>query len=570
MILTGDSLDVLKTLGSDSVDLVCTDPPYGYSFMGKDWDKAVPSVEIWQECLRVLKPGAFCFVMSAPRSDVQNAMISRLMEAGFRLDFTPIYWTYASGFPKAGNIGKLVDKRLGVEREVLGKTKSQGGCSGGNNEFGVALANIPKEMNITKPATPQAKALDGSYAGFQPKPAVEVIIVAMKPLSEKTYVDQALANGHGVTWLDDCRVPTSKQETVDRIKWNKYANKDYDNNGTGYGEIMTKTGENDLRGRFPANLIVSDDVLNDGTDKRSGGVYNQSPRKTGGYGAGVGLGTMSSMYADSGSYSRYFDLDKWSTTLPFLIVPKASKREKNEGLNKFNCAIIDVCQDVNTEQVTSLLKDILESIPSSSIVVSGLQLTVRFPMDTMSTTLTTINQITDLKTYTLLMQSPTRESMRVALSKMTHGTSPANFVESSSESTKITGTLAKRVGLVTDAVSNAIYQRLLTLKDSDAWKLNSNIHPTCKPTKLMSYLITLASRPGDTVLDPFVGSGTTVIAAKHLGRNGIGIEREAEYAEIAKARLAHITPQLPPEEPVAGVPPVTLDNLPINTQASLF
>ena len=86
----------------------------------------------------------------------------------------------------------------------------------------------------------------------------------------------------------------------------------------------------------------------------------------------------------------------------------------------------------------------------------------------------------------------------------------------------------------------------------------------------MSYLITLFSRPGDTVLDPFVGSGTTCVAAKQLDRECIGIEREAEYAEIATARLAHITPQLPPEQPVEGVPPVTIPQLTKPIQASLF
>ncbi len=53
----------------------------------------------------------------------------------------------------------------------------------------------------------------------------------------------------------------------------------------------------------------------------------------------------------------------------------------------------------------------------------------------------------------------------------------------------------------------------------------------------MSYLITLFTRPGDIVLDPFVGSGTTCLAAGMLGRESIGIEREADYVEIAKARL---------------------------------
>ena len=55
-IINGDSLKVLKKLEDESVDLICTDPPYGYSFMNRDWDKAVPALEIWQECLRVLKP----------------------------------------------------------------------------------------------------------------------------------------------------------------------------------------------------------------------------------------------------------------------------------------------------------------------------------------------------------------------------------------------------------------------------------------------------------------------------------------------------------------------------------
>lgn len=53
----GDCLGVLKAMPDNSVDSIVTDPPYGLSFMGKRWDYNVPSVEIWAECLRVLKPG---------------------------------------------------------------------------------------------------------------------------------------------------------------------------------------------------------------------------------------------------------------------------------------------------------------------------------------------------------------------------------------------------------------------------------------------------------------------------------------------------------------------------------
>ena len=214
-ILHGDSLELLKDMEDNTIDSIVTDPPYGYDFMGKDWDKAVPSVEMWKECLRVLKPGSFAFIMSAPRADVQGEMIKRLEKAGFRVDFTPVYWTYATGFPKASNIAKMVDKRLGVKGKVVGKKECgyQVSISKTRKEQGYRPneTNATTEVDITEPGSDEAKALNGSYAGYQPKPAVEVVIVVMKPLSEKSYLDQAMKNGKGLTWLDDCRIPFEGQ-----------------------------------------------------------------------------------------------------------------------------------------------------------------------------------------------------------------------------------------------------------------------------------------------------------------------------------------------------------------------
>ena len=68
-------------------------------------------------------------------------------------------------------------------------------------------------------------------------------------------------------------------------------------------------------------------------------------------------------------------------------------------------------------------------------------------------------------------------------------------------------------------------------------KVRKNNHPTVKPIKLMEYLIKLVSKEGATVLDPFLGSGTTAIACLKLNRKFIGIEKEEEYIEIAKARI---------------------------------
>jgi site-specific DNA-methyltransferase (adenine-specific) len=68
-----------------------------------------------------------------------------------------------------------------------------------------------------------------------------------------------------------------------------------------------------------------------------------------------------------------------------------------------------------------------------------------------------------------------------------------------------------------------------------------NHHPTVKSIALMEYLCTLTKTPtGGLVLDPFAGSGTTLMAAKKIGRDFIGIEKEKEYCEIAEARIRAI------------------------------
>jgi DNA modification methylase len=70
-------------------------------------------------------------------------------------------------------------------------------------------------------------------------------------------------------------------------------------------------------------------------------------------------------------------------------------------------------------------------------------------------------------------------------------------------------------------------------------RLRHNIHPTVKPIALMRWLVALVTPPGGIVLDPFAGSGSTGVAALLEGRSFLGIEREAEYVDIACARLTH-------------------------------
>jgi len=90
-IIQGDCLKVMKTFPDNSIDTILTDPPYGLSFMGKKWDYDVPKVELWQEALRVLKPGGT--LLSFGGSRTYHRMACAVEDAGFILKDC-IMWLY--------------------------------------------------------------------------------------------------------------------------------------------------------------------------------------------------------------------------------------------------------------------------------------------------------------------------------------------------------------------------------------------------------------------------------------------------------------------------------------------
>jgi DNA modification methylase len=545
MIIQGDAGRI--PLPDEVVDCIVTDPPYGYAFMNKDWDKAVIPAKTWAECLRVLKPGAFAFIMSSPRQDVLSRMIVNLQDAGFRTDFTSIYWTYASGFPKAANIGKLVDKRLGVQREIIGY-EDRASQNIRNNNFHIIDKKIQWEnLPITKPATDAAKTLDGAYGGFQPKPAVEVVLVVMKPLSEKSFTDQALANGKGVTWLDNCRIPyQSENDYEENWRNDKGSSTGFFGNADNKGDGL----QTNQKGRFPANLLVSDDILNDGKTYTSGAskptvvkqgalnLYNLGMRKEGRIKTGY-------FNSSSGSYSRYFDLDKWfETTFPFAIIPKASRSERNRGLDGYITVKllsselpneIKGCQGALMQVVVLLQKVTLGSMVNFSIDESGENIMALFPKDSLSTISAKTNKIIESKTSNSSTHSLISDYIQ-DVNKSTadggnHVVNVDNLMKSIQDITNVKTEYPP-------GVKDAVLRMLQKIKGKENWQDYKNIHSTVKPLKLMSWLIMLGSRPNDLILDPFAGSGTTILAAQMLNRRAVGIEISAEYAAIARARTS--------------------------------
>lgn len=235
----GDCLEVLKTMPDNSVDAVVCDPPYGLSFMGRKWDYDVPSVEVWADCLRVLKPGGHLLAFAGTRT--QHRMAVRIEDAGFEIR-DMIAWVYGSGFPKSLDVSKAIDKAAGAVREVIGQRTTGIGTGGGSTPV-MGDGN----RDITAPATEAARQWQGW--GTALKPALEPITVARKPLVG-TVAENVLQYGTGAMNIDGCRVGSeSTRRPVGKPL-----------NGGAYGsdrndrETLDAIGGSDS-GRWPANLI---------------------------------------------------------------------------------------------------------------------------------------------------------------------------------------------------------------------------------------------------------------------------------------------------------------------------
>lgn len=249
-LLLGDCLVHLKDMESNSVDSIITDPPYGISFMAKKWDYDIPSIEIWKECLRVLKPGGHLLSFGGSRTFHRIAV--SIEDAGFDIRDT-IMWIYGTGFPKSLNIGKKIPEYEG---------------------WGTAL-----------------------------KPSYEPIIMARKPFIG-TVSDNVLAYGTGGINIDSCRV-----ECNDKTK---FPVGDYSTDTT-IGKIRNnnRTEDTNKNGRFPANILHdgSDEAIegfpNTGSSISSntnsnGGDFPDNTIK-------LGLKQIQrNGFNDSGSAARYF------------------------------------------------------------------------------------------------------------------------------------------------------------------------------------------------------------------------------------------------------------------------
>lgn len=254
-LLLGDSLDALGYLPSNSVDAVVTDPPYGLAFMGKKWDYDVPSVELWREVFRVLKPGGH--VLSFGGTRTYHRMVVNVEDAGFEIR-DQLQWIYGSGFPKSHDVSKGIDSRIlyGASnprsvKKTIADRPGEGRATGSLPNNGVMSGERVSNGTNDNAATPEGKQWQGW--GTALKPANEPIVLARKPLVG-TVAENVQTFGTGALNIDASRIAPS-----DREQYKANATRSDGKIRDGFLASGMNATASEI-GRWPANVLFDEEA----------------------------------------------------------------------------------------------------------------------------------------------------------------------------------------------------------------------------------------------------------------------------------------------------------------------
>ena len=274
-LYNAENLDVLEEMPDNCIDSAVFDGPYGVGFKGKERNNFSPKAireatrnhqvginhnlqtgrcssmhagqydlsragairfqefsHTWaKEVYRCLKPGAMLLSFCSPR--MYHRMACGIEDAGFEVK-DQLQWLFGSSLPKSQDISKSIDKLLGAEREVV--------CPNPNRKGRKNWDRNPK--NITLPATQEAEYWDGW--GTSLRSLSEPILLARKPLSEKSVARNVLRYGTGGINIDACRIGDEGATKAVKVT--------NENN-----ERKAKVVSLD-KGRFPTNVIIDEQV----------------------------------------------------------------------------------------------------------------------------------------------------------------------------------------------------------------------------------------------------------------------------------------------------------------------
>src|SRR5690625_325958 len=537
-VIHGDCLDVLKELDDNSVDSVVTDPPYGLSkepdinevlskwlageeydhghggFMGKSWDSFVPHPDIWREVYRVLKPGGHALVFAGTRT--QDLMTISLRLAGFEVRDS-IAFLFFSGFPKSHNTHNVFKRRYRCELENIS----------------VNLVETSSSQNG------EVKEMDGLDS------VPEVVLAKDNDVGLTNRVNSATRN---FTLRE--HIKTAKDEEIKVLFVVTSVSQDGKNSLQ--ARIIRIGKADDSKGMTDISLFTSEEESIDSNTllslkKRLGDESDQTRTSI----TLTELKTIIDLKILN-FLQKVDTLDAIATQNhtalkpahePIIVVRKplidadtGRKLTVADCVEKYGTGAINIdasriggesTKRINTAQSSYMSGNIGEEQAKQAVYSTGSD-GGRFPANCIT--------LDEGEFYSKYFNVATAHEAQANIS-------PEELSKKASKRDRNSDWQGEEIDIESAQemrfASESGSGKMLPNKSAgyESRKAKGNYHPTVKPIDLMAWLVRLVTPAGGTVLDPFAGSGSTLVAAKREGFGFIGVELTEEYIPIIEARV---------------------------------
>lgn len=471
-----------------------------------------------KEAFRVLKPGGHMLVFGGTRT--HHRMWCAVEDAGFEVR-DMIGWVYGQGFPKSLNVSKAFDKAAGAERKVVGKYQPPNGQKWNLQQAadpsveaapGAFTASGRRTVDITAPATEDAQKWDGW--GTALKPSIEPILVARKPMPGNL-ISNLKKWGTGAINVDGCRVGTDDKLTRKLGKTTESL--------SGWKSVNRSPIAGQDGGRWPSNLVLTHtpECVLKGTKKVPGPVINRftDGMKPFGDGAGHDYETVK-----TGDAEGMVEVEDWECAEG--CPAKALDEQSGPGQHLQNP---DIRYGGNRDFSGC------SSYQGSGVVTSryfdGGGASRFFPAFKYEAKVDSAER----QFYCQVCKDAFQDEGGHAAHAMRCETCQTNYTR---EVSAATGMERLNQGLQEQGYRPNSYAKGGEAKHA-GHQTSSNFvfHPTQKPVALMRWLVRLVTPPDGIVLDPFLGSGTTGVAAVAEGFRFVGIDKDPSYVQTARRRI---------------------------------
>jgi len=495
-ILVGDCRVRMAELEANSVDSIVTDPPYGLSFMGKEWDHGVPGVEFWKEALRVAKPGAHLLAFGGTRT--YHRLAVAIEDAGWEIRDC-LSWLYGSGFPKSLDVSKAIDR--GFRKDEGAEAYTWKPSSGPNVDVYTVTAFVRAARDAAGKKNREIDALFGFHG----------------------------MAGHWTSSTSQPSVPTWPQ-------WEQL--KAFLGMGDEMDELVVTINGGKGDRSIENTALAEREIVGQHESAPAAQTWKAN------YGLDADLRAKAKMGGAATEAGKFWA--GWGTALkpawePIILARKSPQGTVAACVLAHGTGALNIgATRIGTEGGTRM-----EGGPNgksfsggwggggSKLYEGGLSkeggdarpVEGRWPAN-----------VTLDEEAAALLDEQSGETRSVSAPRGGTSPNPMSWGGGRADGDKAAG-----FGDFGGASRFFYTAKAAAAERADGLE-GKNAHPTVKPVALMAWLCRLVTRPGGLVLDPFTGSGSTGVAALAAGFDFVGCELSPEYAAIAEARVSNVAP----------------------------